>query len=120
MQKCSYTYTYIHNYVFKYVYSTTHLCLCVYVCMYMYVCNTFTPQIKGWYITDVPQLAVVHNLCSTVVVDQIFTPFQQKFTISNNRISQQQLWNAINIAVIVLYFGFTMYLTWYFCNHVLC
>ena len=42
--------------------------------MYKYICNTFTPQIKGsssgTYITDVPQLAVVYNLCTTLVVDQ--------------------------------------------------
>ena len=45
------------------------------------------------------------------------------YTINNNRISQQQLWNAINIAVIVLYFwiyNVFLDLTWYFCNHVLC
>ena len=47
----------------------------------------------------------------------------KQFTITNNRISQEQLWNAINIAVIVFYFwiyNVFLDLTWYFCNHVLC
>ena len=33
----------------------------------------------------------------------MFTPFQQEFIINNYR-NQQQLWNVIIIAVIVLYF----------------
>ena len=39
----------------------------------MYVCNTFTPQIKGsssaTCITDVPQLAVLCNLSTILVID---------------------------------------------------
>ena len=68
---------------------------------------------KQWYITDVPHLWLT----------KIFTPFQQESTINNNRISQQQLWNAINIAVIVLYFwiyNVFLDLTLYFCNNLWC
>ena len=57
----------------------------------MYVCNTFTPQIKvsncGSYIADVPQLAVLAAYITDVPhlwLAKIFTSFQQEFTVSNS------------------------------------
>ena len=50
-----------------------------------------------------------------------FTPFQQEFTINNNRLSHPQLWNVIITAVIVLYFwiyNVFLDLTLYFYNHI--
>ena len=41
--------------------------------------------------------------CHRAQLAKIFTPFQQEFTINNNRISCQQHWNVIITAVIVLY-----------------
>ena len=51
---------------------------------------------------------MLHNLCITLVISQNIHTILQEFTINNNRISHQQLWNVIIIAVIVLYF----------CNHI--
>ena len=54
---------------------------------------TSDQRLKLWYITDVRLLWLT----------KIFTPFQQEF-VNNIRISHQQLWNVIIIAVIVFYF----------------
>ena len=71
------------------------------LCMYLYMCNIFTPHIKGSncgsYITDVSQLAVLHNWCTTLAGSQHI------HTIPTG-IHYQQLWNVIIIPVIVLYF----------------
>ena len=61
----------------------------------------------------IPQLAVVHNQCTTLV------NCQNMHTIPSG-VHCQQLWNAIIIAVIVLYFRICnvfLDLTWYLCNH---
>ena len=87
----------------------------------IFIQNTFKPQIKGsnsaTYINDVRQPAVVHNL---LWLTKIFTPFHRN-SPSTNKISHQQLWNVIIIAVIVLYFwiyNVLLDLTWYYCNHI--
>ena len=38
------------------------------------IIDTSDQRLKLWYITDVPHF----------VVDQIFTPFQQEFTVNNS------------------------------------
>ena len=53
---------------------------------------SYVPQL--WYI-EVPPLWF----------PKLFTPFHQKFTISNKRICHQQLWNVSIIVVIELYFS---------------
>ena len=91
------------------------------IMLYKCISNTFAPQIKcsncATQLMYHNQKYHIHNLCIRLVVGQKFTPLQQEFTINN--ISQQQLSNVIILLRLHLIFGFTMYLAWYFCNHVL-
>ena len=98
----------------------------MYVCMYVYVTlshlRSKAQAVVHNYITYVPHLWLT-KIFTPFQFQQQFTPFQQQLTITNNRISQEQLWNTINIAVIAFYFwiyNVFLGLTWYFCNHVLC
>ena len=78
----------------------------MYICMH--ICNTFTPQIL-WY---VPQLAVVHNWCTTLCG-------WPKYSHHSNRnlLSTALECNYI-LAVIVLYFWIcSVFLGWYFCRY---
>ena len=86
----------------------------MYVCMHacMHVCNTFAPQIKGsklGYITDVPQLAVVHNLCTTLVFDQDIHTIPTGICLQQQQKTHQQPWNVIITLYVHCIFGFTMY-----------
>ena len=86
----------------------------------MYVTfHTSHQRLKLWYITSVPQLAVVHTYITNVPhlwLAKIFTPFQQEFTVTATLECNYYCCNCIVFLDLQCIFGFMMV----FCNHSYC